>query len=305
MGGNKIYYFLLATAALLLQACDPTGQKTLPEEEYNRLGRTIAASFNSGDSKSVTRKFLQEPVYTDLLQTLDSLGLDDEKYDERARFTKKMIADRFEEQTTWIASSLRGDNVQFIAYRTGPEPYLLFGINLGDYLDFMELRVMPMGESIYITDLYRYYSGVRFSDYIIWSEVNEEYYGRKGGPYQDALGELYNASVYLEKGQPGRALIAYNRIPDEFAYHPRFHGLKQEIAQYAGDSILEQTLFEKIGYHWDSRKTRYANLIAYYRQFNLPDTSLLYVDSLEALTGQNYLTDTLRQRILGDIESIR
>ncbi len=250
----------------------------------------------------INQKFNQQFIYEKVIHLLDSLQIDEEEFEAGGSVKKLVIATAFEENLDYLRKKIFEGEFRFIRYQPGSPGRLLFGIDYGETVDFMEFIIKEEGDDLYIIDFFMYFNGIQFSEYYSWVEVNRLFYGDIRGPFAEAWKNLNNASTYLDQGMVEKAWWYYQKIPEEFAYSPVFHITKEGIAREHSDSLLEQILYEKVGIHWDKKRTRYMNLAHYYRMFHMPDTSLIYLDSLEAFTGDNFLIDTLRaQAVAKDI----
>ena len=246
-------------------------------EVYRKLGRQFEYAIKNDKLDFIERKINMNPIYNQVISKLDSLNIDANRYNKGATVKKQVIFNRFNQQLKLIQKQVQsGAKFEFIKYYQKNRPHLLFGLASDNNLEFIDFELLSLGDNTFIVDLFFSYHGLKLSESILWDEVNKRYYGYLGGRYINAQEELQNAMGYLQRGQPDRALIAFQRIPEEFAYQQHFHLVKQQISASLSDSLYLETLNEKISYNWDKKQTRYMNIIEFYDTVNEPYPSEQY-----------------------------
>lgn len=285
---------------MLLFACENSEPRLLSEQEYLKFGKRIEKYMKSGEAKKIAKLFYSAPTYDKLEQLIDTSSYQSSVSDSKWKSYRIEMKQDFTAYVETIANLVQYEGQVEISkyYEKEGKAHLVFSVlSNSNAIEFTDFELLTLGEQTYITDYDSYNIGIKFSDSFIWNALNKLEFGWRGGEYIDALNELKNAHLYLRREQAQAAWMTINRIPDYFQYQSNFQVLKVKIASQISDSLYANSLYNWIAYNYDQEGFRHLKAYQYYSYFRDTTEANYYLDSLEMVAGESFLTEKLRKQI--------
>ncbi|MDW7693788.1 hypothetical protein R9C00_03440 [Flammeovirgaceae bacterium SG7u.111] len=288
------HYFLLL---LLLFSCSKNQEQILTEEEYTSFGNGIILSLEKGNLKKLKNHKNLERVYANLEKQITYFELNSKVSNTKWKSYRVELHQQFNVYLKSLISLAQKPNCQIELskyYKKDGIPHIVIAINSPEAVEFADFELVTIGDRTYITDYQSYNTGFQFSESFIWNALNKLEYGWLGGEYMNALSEIKNANIFLERGEPERAWTAINRVPEYFIYHNSFQIIKVNTASQLGDSLYIESLYEWIGQNWDQEGFRHLKSYEFYSIIGDTIEANASLDSLEMIAGKCTLTKNLR-----------
>jgi len=287
------YYSLIL---LILLSCTSSSNELLNESEYQKFGERLIYLIKNRKTDKLEDSFYPKRTFKSLEDTINSLGLKERAEIARWEKFRSEHLNTFDNYMRRLSQMV--DDSTFIEvsrfYVKNETAHLVVSVVSKNQFEISDFELLTQGDNIYISNIESYNTGINFGQAFIFNSINKLEYGWMGGEYMDALDQLKNAHVYLQRGQPDRAWIAFNRVPDYFAYQSNFQVIKNSIAYQLSDSLYEKTLFDWIGNNWDNKGFRYLKGYTYYSYFGDSVQSKLYLDSLTEQSGNDQIKEILK-----------
>ncbi len=287
----KYYSFIL----LFLFSCSNTSDELLSESEYKKYGKKLIYLIKNRKTDKLEDSFYPKLTFQSLEDTITSLGLKDRAEIARWENFRSEHLNTFDEYLRRLSQMVNDSSLIEVSrfYVEETKAHLVLSIISQGQFEIADFELLTQGDNIYISNIESYNTGINFGQAFIFNSINKLEYGWMGGEYMNALDQLKNAHVYLQRGQPDRAWVAFNRIPEYFAYQSNFQVIKNKIAYQLSDSLYEQALFNWIGNNWENKGFRYLKAYNYYSYFGDSIQSELYLDSLTRQSGNSQLKKIL------------
>lgn len=293
-------YFMkyLSLILILLFSCVNSEPKLLPKAEYLEFGQKMAKQLKAGHTKSILSKFNGTIINDKLLAYIDTFG-----YKDRASSTKlKSYRVELNEQANGIIKSMaklakKGDLEFSNYYEKDGKPHITFSISsvLGN--DIIVVSLLSINENTYITNFQSSNTGTDLSQEFICTAINKLGFGWIGGDYMEALEEINNAKVYLNRNQPERAWNALSRINQDLFFQPSFQALKVRTSAQLSDTLYLNSLVEWINVNWENESFRHWKSAEYYNHIGDSISSQKSLDSLSKLVGHSKVFDELQTQL--------
>jgi len=285
---------------LIIVSCTSSEPVLLSEQEYLDFGKQIQKALKSGQPKKITRLYNLTKTYEELEFQVDSLKLKSSVTSAKWKSYKTELNKAFARYIESLSDLAKNNGTVEISkfYIKDAKPHLVFSVQSeNNGMDFTDFELLTQGDQTFITDYTSYNTGIQFSESFIWNALNKLEYGWMGGEYMDALSELKNAHVYLQRQQPDRAWVAINRIPEYFQSQSNFQVVKVSIASQLSDSLYVNSLYDWIGYNYYQEGFRHLKACQYYFYFGDTASAKLHVDSLEMVAGKSVLTAKFKESL--------
>ncbi len=279
-------------------ACSSSEPKLLSKDEYLDFADQMVKAIRNGNTKKLKNLLNLTSTYNELEDKIDSLGYSTRVPSAKWKSYRIELNNEFSIYLETLISLAKDRKVEASNYyEHNGRPHIIIAISSSNVSEFVDFRLVTIGDQTFIENYQSYNTGINFSQAFTWNALNKLEFGWMGGEYMDALDELKNAHVYLQRQQPGRAWIAINRIPDYFLYQSNFQTVRVRAASQLSDSLYANSLYDWIGNNWDQEGFRYLKAYEYYSYFGEVSEAKLYLDSLVTIAGQSSLTKELERRI--------
>lgn len=294
----SIKYRLISLCLIigLVISTSSCSEKEITDEEYIYFGRQIELALKENKDSFIINRFYTSAIYDSTIHSLEYNEVNTDQFIKARRVHHITVRDQFKAMLSeWKSSISDPSRFKFIGLvPSNTNNDLLFGYYSPERTDFVIVKTFNNGGKPSIIDVRFVFNGLSLLDNLVWNEVNRRYYGMYGGAYVESQEELRNVNAYINRGNLEKAMMAFNRIPEEFAYSPIFHQAKLRLASQVSDSMFAVALYEKIGILYDDLPARYLNGVHIYNLFAEADTSNMYLDSLANTLGENFVIDSLR-----------
>lgn len=285
---------------IIVISCTQSEPRLLTEQEYLKFGKRIENYLKSGQVKRLSKLLNLTQTFDKLEHQVDSLKLKSSVSNAKWKSYRVELNKEFTVYLEALSSLAQKEGTTEISkyFQKEGRPHLILSIYAPkEGMDIIDFELITIGEQTFITDFQSYNTGIQFSESFISNALNKLDYGWLGGEYIDALSELKNAKVYLQREQPERAWVAINRIPEYFLFQSNFQTVKVTIASQLSDSLYVNSLYDWISDNYEQEGFRHLKAYQYYSHFGDTTEAKSYLDSLEFVAGQSFLIDKLKQQV--------